>query len=194
MLWWAVCFKIVNSKMLSLRLQIAIISTRWSTKSIRFVPRLTRSSEVECTCIDSILWKSNLFVPHSTRSSEVECIDSILWKSSWFVPRSIQSSTVEKIDSIRTVEKTFTTEIPVWKSTRSSHHLHSEFGNGTGPAHTRSKHVHRGRCYFTGLMSFSFTSYFLLLSFFAVRLMCIGCQWLSLYSGWEANIAWGKAN
>ena len=31
------CFKIVDSKTLSLRLQIAIISTRWSTKSIRFV-------------------------------------------------------------------------------------------------------------------------------------------------------------
>ena len=39
-----------------------------------------------------------------------------------------------------------------------SHHLHSEFGNGTGHAHARSKHVPRGRCYFTGLMSFSFTS------------------------------------
>ena len=52
--WWAVCFKIVDSKMLSLRQQIAIISTRWSAKSIRFVPRLTRSSVVECTCIASI--------------------------------------------------------------------------------------------------------------------------------------------
>jgi len=66
-LWWAVCFKIVDSKMLSLRLQIAIISTRWSAKSIRFVPHLTRSSEVECTCIDSIVWKSSWFVPRSTR-------------------------------------------------------------------------------------------------------------------------------
>jgi len=38
---------------------------------------------------------------------------------------------------------------------------------GTGlDLHTRSKHVPRGCCYFTGLMSFSFTSYCLLLSFF----------------------------
>jgi len=53
----------------------------------------------------------------------------------------------------------------------SSHHLCIR-NLGTGlDLHTRSKHVHRGRCYFTGLMSFSFTSYCLLLSFFAVRLM-----------------------
>ena len=58
--------------MLSVRLQIAIISTRWSTKLARFVPHSTQSSEVEC--IDSILWKSTRFVP---RSSKVEKIESI---------------------------------------------------------------------------------------------------------------------
>ena len=72
--------------MLSVRLQIAIISTRWSTKLARFVP-------------------------HSTQSSEVECIDSILWKSTRFVPRS---STVEKINSIPPHHRSLREENETW--------------------------------------------------------------------------------
>ena len=141
--------------MLSVRLQIAIISTRWSTKLARFVP-------------------------HSTQSSEVECIDSILWKSSWFVPRSTRSSTVETTDSI--IHNGMEIHVFVCNSTRPIHTTRNR-NLGTGlDLHMRSKDLPRGRWYFTGLMSFSLKSYCLLLSCLAVRLMCIGYQWLSLFS------------
>ena len=101
-----------------------------------------------------------------------------LWKSSWFMLRSTRSSTVEKTDSI-----IHNGDTRIRMKIDSIIHTTRNRNLGMGlDLHMCSKDLPRGLCYFTGLMSFSFTSYCLLLSCFAVRLTCIGYQWLSLFS------------
>jgi len=128
--------------------------------------------------------KNAVFAPTNRDyiNSMVSKIDSICTAFDSIIRGGVH---VHRLDFMNVVARSFTTEIHVfvWKSTRPIHTTRNR-NLGTGlDLHMHSKDLPRGCCYFTlTLMSFSFKSYCLLLSCFAVRLMCIGYQWLSLFS------------